>query len=67
MNASFQLGLTIVNSHMRRALGACVAPDAFFSATDAEKEGLLLKWGASPPGSPGAESPTESLFPGTPP
>lgn len=67
VNASFQLGLTIVNSHMRRALGACVAPDAFFSATDAEKEGLLLKWGASPPGSPRAESPTQSLFPGTPP
>lgn len=55
-----------MNSHMRRALGACVAPDNFFSATDAERELLLVKWGASPPGSPG-DSPTEPLFFGTPP
>jgi alpha,alpha-trehalase len=66
VNASYQLGLTIINSHMRRALGACVAPSDFFSATDSERELLLLKWGASPPDTP-EESPAEPLFFGSPP
>lgn len=35
MNASYVLGLTIVNAHMRRALGACSTYDTFVKATEA--------------------------------
>ena len=30
MNASYQVGLTYLNKHMRRALGACTSPEVFF-------------------------------------
>lgn len=30
MNASYQIGLTILSKNMRRALGACTSPDLFF-------------------------------------
>lgn len=30
MNASFQIGLSIISKKMRRALGACTNPDLFF-------------------------------------
>lgn len=30
VNASYQLGLTLLTSHMRRALGALTPPDVFF-------------------------------------
>ncbi|KAG5459456.1 MAG: trehalase-domain-containing protein [Olpidium bornovanus] len=36
MNASYQVGLSYLTSHMRRALGALTAPDQFFSKS---KEG----------------------------
>lgn len=35
VNASYVLGLTIVNAHMRRALGACTRYDQFIKATEA--------------------------------
>ncbi|EEB09640.1 alpha,alpha-trehalase Ntp1 [Schizosaccharomyces japonicus yFS275] len=36
VNASYQIGLTFCNSHMRRALGACTEPDVFFSGVKEE-------------------------------
>ncbi|KAI9321904.1 trehalase-domain-containing protein [Dichotomocladium elegans] len=30
MNASYQIGLTVINTQMRRALGTCTHPDLFF-------------------------------------
>ncbi|KAI9317208.1 trehalase-domain-containing protein [Dichotomocladium elegans] len=33
MNASYQVGLTVINTQMRRALGACTSPDLFFDRT----------------------------------
>lgn len=30
MNASYQIGLKIINTQMRRALGTCTSPDLFF-------------------------------------
>ncbi|CAG8552681.1 8242_t:CDS:2 [Paraglomus occultum] len=30
MNASYQVGLTYLNNHMKRALGACTSPEVFF-------------------------------------
>ncbi|KAI8991915.1 neutral trehalase [Mycotypha africana] len=30
MNASYQIGLSIITTQMRRALGTCTSPDAFF-------------------------------------
>jgi alpha,alpha-trehalase len=33
MNASFQIGLSIISKKMRRALGACTNPDLFFEKT----------------------------------
>ncbi|CAG8820509.1 12574_t:CDS:1, partial [Racocetra persica] len=30
MNASYQVGLSYLTSHMRRALGACTSPEVFF-------------------------------------
>ncbi|KAI5808061.1 glycoside hydrolase family 37 protein [Peziza echinospora] len=41
VNASYQIGLDIINSHMQRALGACIPPDAFFRMTDTEVEGVV--------------------------
>ena len=41
VNASYQIGLDIISSHMQRALGACIPPDAFFRMTDTEVEGLV--------------------------
>lgn len=55
VNASFQVGLTLLGSHAKRALGACIPPDKFFSATTAEKELLMEEFGASPPRSPTGE------------
>ncbi|RPA97713.1 neutral trehalase [Choiromyces venosus 120613-1] len=52
VNASFQLGLTLISSHMRRALGVMVHPDDFLKADYAEREALLKELGASPPSSP---------------
>ncbi len=34
VNASFVLGLTLLNSHAKRALGTCTPPDLFFSSAD---------------------------------
>lgn len=33
MNASFQIGLSLINKKMRRALGTCTNPDLFFEKT----------------------------------
>ncbi|KAI8342254.1 trehalase-domain-containing protein [Chlamydoabsidia padenii] len=49
MNASYQLGLTYLNTQMRRALGTCTLPDLLFEKalalehrrTDAEQEAYL--------------------------
>lgn len=30
MNASFQIGLSLISTKMRRALGTCTSPDLFF-------------------------------------
>ncbi len=35
VNASYVYGLTIINAHMRRALGACTTYDTFVRATEA--------------------------------
>ncbi|KIK55157.1 glycoside hydrolase family 37 protein [Collybiopsis luxurians FD-317 M1] len=32
MNAAYQVGLSFLNSHMRRAVAACTSPEVFFSA-----------------------------------
>ncbi|KAF3159063.1 alpha,alpha-trehalase nth1 [Orbilia oligospora] len=37
VNASYQYGLQIINSHMRRALGALTPPDSFSNAFDREE------------------------------
>lgn len=55
VNASYQLGLTLLSSHAKRALGACIPPEAFFNATLADMESLMDEFGASPPGTPTAE------------
>ncbi|KAF8538529.1 hypothetical protein BDD12DRAFT_841957 [Trichophaea hybrida] len=52
VNASFQIGLTLLGSHAKRALGACIPPEAFFNATLADMELLMDEFGASPPVSP---------------
>lgn len=36
MNASYQVGLSYITSHMRRALGTCTSPDLFFAKTMAK-------------------------------
>ncbi|KAF8471180.1 neutral trehalase [Kalaharituber pfeilii] len=41
VNASYQIGLDIISSHMQRALGACIPPDAFFRMTETEIEGIV--------------------------
>ncbi|KAF9068956.1 trehalase-domain-containing protein [Rhodocollybia butyracea] len=42
MNAAYQVGLSFLNSHMRRAVAACTSPEVFFSAanTGAEQAGM---------------------------
>jgi alpha,alpha-trehalase len=55
VNASYQLGLTLLGSHAKRALGACIPPDAFFNATLADMESLMNEFGASPPITPTLE------------
>lgn len=35
MNASYQIGLSIIPKQMRRALGTCTSPDVFFERTAA--------------------------------
>jgi len=35
VNASYVYGLTLVNAHMRRALGACISWDTYLKATEA--------------------------------
>lgn len=41
VNASYQIGLDIISLHMRRALGACIPPDAFLRMTETEVEGIV--------------------------
>ncbi|RUO96688.1 LOW QUALITY PROTEIN: trehalase-domain-containing protein [Jimgerdemannia flammicorona] len=36
MNASYQVGLSYITLHMRRALGTCTSPDLFFAKTMAK-------------------------------
>ena len=57
-NASFQVGLTLLGSHAKRALGACIPPEAFFNATLADMELLMNEFGASPPTTPGSKEDT---------
>ncbi|KAI8891440.1 glycoside hydrolase family 37 protein [Backusella circina FSU 941] len=38
MNASFQIGLSIISTKMRRALGTCTHPDLFFEKTLKQSE-----------------------------
>jgi alpha,alpha-trehalase len=33
MNAAFQVGLSFLTTHMRRAVSACTSPEVFFSRT----------------------------------
>lgn len=40
MNASYQIGLTLLNTQMRRALGTCTDPDTFF-AKALERQNML--------------------------
>lgn len=54
-NASFELGLTFLGSHAKRALGACIPPDKFLDATKDELEPLLDTFGASPASTPDSE------------
>lgn len=56
VNASFEVGLTLLGSHAKRALGACIPPERFFSATAAGQEELLAEFGASPYHSPDHEA-----------
>lgn len=48
MNASFEVGLKILGSHAKRALGACIPPDRFLNAAGHDREKLLAEFGASP-------------------
>ncbi|EEB98530.1 hypothetical protein MPER_01940, partial [Moniliophthora perniciosa FA553] len=32
MNAAYQVGLSFLNTHMRRAVAACTSPEVFFDA-----------------------------------
>jgi alpha,alpha-trehalase len=54
MNASYQVGLTYLTSHMRRALGTLISPDDFFSR---------VTFGASPYPGPTVISPTSENIP----
>ena len=38
VNASYQYGLTIVNTHMKRALGTCTPWETFRKATERDNE-----------------------------
>src|SRR5437763_2839254 len=38
MNASYQVGLTYLNSNMKKALGACISPEVFFFRNRVTKE-----------------------------
>ncbi|CAG8578908.1 13566_t:CDS:2 [Funneliformis caledonium] len=38
MNASYQVGLSYLTHHMRRALGACTSPEVFFNRSRMNKE-----------------------------
>ncbi|CAI2168303.1 16969_t:CDS:2 [Funneliformis geosporum] len=38
MNASYQVGLSYLTHHMRRALGACTSPEVFFNRNRMNKE-----------------------------
>ncbi|KAI8644883.1 trehalase-domain-containing protein [Parasitella parasitica] len=38
MNASYQIGLSVITKQMRRALGTCTSPDVFFERTAAIKK-----------------------------
>ena len=40
VNASYVYGLTIVNVHMKRALGACTPWETFYQATEQSSEAV---------------------------
>jgi alpha,alpha-trehalase len=42
MNASFQIGLSIISTKMRRALGTCTHPDLFFEKTLKQSENINI-------------------------
>ncbi|KAJ1800139.1 alpha,alpha-trehalase nth1 [Coemansia sp. RSA 2399] len=50
MNASYQVGLTYLTSHMRRALGTLTPPDVFFAKANWKTDGTPSHSPASTPG-----------------
>ena len=36
MNAAYQVGLSFLTTHMRRAVAACTSPEVFFGAVDGQ-------------------------------
>lgn len=36
MNAAYQVGLSFLTSHMRRAVAACTSPEVFFGSVDGQ-------------------------------
>ncbi|KAJ2785653.1 alpha,alpha-trehalase nth1 [Coemansia interrupta] len=50
MNASYQVGLTYLTSHMRRALGMLTPPDMFFAKTNWKTDGTASHTPATTPG-----------------
>ncbi|KAF7313207.1 Trehalase [Mycena kentingensis (nom. inval.)] len=41
MNAAYQVGLSFLNTHMRRAVSACTSPEVFFGGSAATAEAAL--------------------------
>ncbi|CAG8741022.1 17198_t:CDS:1, partial [Acaulospora morrowiae] len=41
MNASYEVGLSYLTTHMRRALGACTSPEVFFSRNKVNREVII--------------------------
>ncbi|KAJ4500920.1 alpha,alpha-trehalase-neutral trehalase [Lentinula lateritia] len=50
MNAAYQVGLSFLNSHMRRAVAACTSPEVFFSAANNGTEQVLQDMTSDPLG-----------------
>lgn len=49
-SAAYQVGLSFLNSHMRRAVAACTSPEVFFSAANNGTEQVLQDMTSDPLG-----------------
>jgi alpha,alpha-trehalase len=51
MNAAYQVGLSFLTSHMRRAVAACTSPEVFFGTVDGQTASApVVATTADPPG-----------------